>query len=100
MAEREGGHQCLALAFVLVAFCEEDSDAKETAESYPDPLGLDEIVASLSENFSQGFGGSDENAGFIEEPAVVQNAVIWNSIDPISLWLARWILVDTSEVAK
>lgn len=100
MAEREGGHQGLALAFVLIAFCEEDTDAEETAESYAKSLGLDEIVTSLGEDFSQGFWSGDENAGFVEEPAVVQNAIIWNTINPISLGFARWVLVDASEMAK
>jgi hypothetical protein len=100
MAEREGGHQGLALAFVLVAFCEENTDAEETAESYTNPLGLDEVVASLSEDFSQCFWSGDENTGFIEQPAVVQNAVIWHTINPISLGFARWVLVDAFEMAK
>jgi hypothetical protein len=100
VAERESRHQGLALAFVLVAFCEEDSNAEETAESYANPLGLDEVVASLGEDFSQGFWCGDEDAGLIEEPAVVQNAVIWNIIYPISLGFTRWVFVNAFEMAK
>lgn len=100
MAEGEGRHKRLALAFVLIALSKQDAYSEKAAKTDPDSLRLDEIVVSLNEDFGQGFGGGDQDTGLVEKPAIVQDAFVWHVINPFSLRLASCRFVNAAEMAQ
>lgn len=85
---------------MLIALSKEHSNTKHAAQAGSDAFRLDEFVVALHKDFSEGFRGCNENPGFIEQPPIVQDAVIRDIVDPIALRFACWFFEYPSEMAE
>lgn len=70
---------------MLVPFSNEDAYSQQSSDASPHSLWLDELVASLHQYLCQRFGRRHQDSRLVEQPSVVDNAIILDRVDPLSL---------------
>lgn len=85
---------------MLITLCQQDPYTQQPPQTLPYALRLDELIISLNQHFSQRFGARHQHTALVEEPAIVQDAIIRHTVDPFPLRLSRRIPKDTREMSQ
>src|SRR5690242_473273 len=85
---------------VLVPLRQQYPHTQQSPQSLSNTRRLNELIVPLNQHLSQCLGTRHQNPALIEQPTVVQHAVIGHIIDPVPLRLSRRISKDAWEMPE
>lgn len=73
---------------MLIPLRQQNPHTQQPPQPLPNPSRLNKLIVPLNQHFTQRLRVGHKHTTLIEQPAVIQHAIIRHIVNPISLWLS------------
>lgn len=85
---------------VFITLSQQNPNTEQPPQSLPQSPRLNKLIIPVHKHLTNRLGIRHQDTRLIEQPAIMQHAIIRHVINPISLRFTRRILEDASVVTK